>query len=492
MGYAPTHSELEFAGKRPAAGHHYSPVQIPLENLAVSTSALLNAQRRVPYRPSIFNPTGFYYYAQCSTTTNAAIEIRHAPVKLQEYDPDRFASLTHLRKFIRKPGVWSREQYVKNIDDTTKRKFYQRVSDQLGFGRSVSSVVCAFTKLEKYKTGKYKAPRLIQARDPSFNLEYGRYVKPIERALKGDIHFGKGTYDTCGGKIEKLRAKWRWYTECDHSTFDAHVTVEMLKLCHRFYKKCQGDNRYMESLARRTIHNSCITRHGERYKVTGTRMSGDVDTSLGNSLINYHILMEALKSVGLRGDAIVNGDDSIIFTNHPIPTDRFVAVLRHLNMESVVLPSVNNIHKVEFCRTKLIYHPDKKPTLMFDPARLRDIYGMTWKTYPDHVYLKYLEAVSHANSCMNSNSPVGREWKALERIGKQMNLLERNIQLELLKQQNANRPYTWDYLDPSIVEAYPNYKIKQQCYLTTPRPVRPIDNLINHNTKELLTGPLGF
>lgn len=411
---------------------------------------------------------------------------------LPEYLPELFDSLTHLRKFIRKPGVWSREQYIANIDDECKRRFYQRVADQLGFGRSVSSMVCAFTKLEKYSTSKYKAPRLIQARDPSFNLEYGRYIKPIERALKTDIHFGKGTYDVVGAKIERLRRRWRWYTECDHSTFDAHVTVDMLKLCHRFYKQCQGNNPYMESLARRTIHNKGITRNGERYKITGTRMSGDVDTSLGNSLINYHILMAAIRMVGLRGDAIVNGDDSIIFTDHPIPTKQFVNVLRLFNMESVVNNSVNNIHLVEFCRTKLIYHPDAHPTLMFDPDRLRSIYGMTWKSYPDNVYIKYLEAVSHANNCMNSNSPVGREWKALERIGKQLNLLERNIVLELKKQTNANRPYTWDYLTESIKVAYPNYTMKTTTYPTTPRVVAPLDHIINHNTQELLLGPLGF
>lgn len=492
MGDAHTDIELESAGKRPAAGHHWSPVQISIEHPRHVSTPLHMLERRIQYRPSIYNPASYYYYPQCSATTVAAIELRHAPVKLEEYRPEHFKSLSHLRQFYCKPGVWSREEYISQIDDPAKRKYYQRVADQLGFGRKVSALVCAFTKLEKYSTSKYKPPRLIQARDPSFNLEYGRYIKPIERALKTNIHFGKGTYDVCGAKIERLRSKWRWYTECDHSTFDAHVTVEMLKLCHQFYRKCQGHNPYMESLARRTIHNKGTTRYGERYKVTGTRMSGDVDTSLGNSLINYHILIRALKLLNIRGDAIVNGDDSIIFTDEPIPTQEYVRILRQFNMESVVLPSVNNIHKVEFCRTRLIYHPDKNPTLMFDPARLRSIYGMTWKSYPDHVYIKYLEAVSHANSCMNSNSPVGREWKALERIGKQLNLLERNIQLELAKQHGANRPYTWDYLDPSITEAYPNYRMATKQHPTIPRNVEPLDHLINHNTRELLLGPLGY
>lgn len=45
-------------------------------------------------------------------------------------------------------------------------------------------------------------------------------------------------------------------------------------------------------------------------------MSGDVDTSFGNSIINYAILKEVIRILGLKGDAIVNGDDSLIFTIH--------------------------------------------------------------------------------------------------------------------------------------------------------------------------------
>lgn len=129
---------------------------------------------------------------------------------------------------------------------------------------------------------------------------------------------------------------------------------------------------------------------------------------------------------------------------------------------------------------------------MFDPDRLRSIFGMTWKDYPQHVYIKYLTAVSHANHCMNSNSPIGREWKALERIGKELVLLERNIQLELKKQQGSNRPYTWDYLDPSITQAYPNYKLKTNPISIEYRNTLPVDIIINHNTKELLMGPFSI
>jgi len=107
--------------------------------------------------------------------------------------------------------------------------------------------------------------------------------------------------------------------ECNHSTFDAHVTIEMLEMTHRFYNSYhRNHNSEIQKYSRMTLINKCQNRNGDRYKIVGTRMSGDVDTSLGNSLINYAILKEAISIFKVKGDVIVNGDDSIIFLNEPI------------------------------------------------------------------------------------------------------------------------------------------------------------------------------
>nr|QZZ63351.1 hypothetical protein [Leuven Tombus-like virus 1] len=404
--------------------------------------------------------------------------------------------LDSLKIFKRKLRPWTRQQYVDNIDIPAKRKFYQSWLDQINNGYPIRSDVCPFTKLEKYSTTKYKAPRLIQARHPTFNIEYGRYIKPLERALKDDVHFGKGCYDNIANKIYRMSKKYRYYTECDHSTFDARVTPEMLRLTHRFYLSCFQNDPELHKLCERTVNNRCKTRNGEKYRFRGSRMSGDVDTSFGNSLLNYHILTAALRACGYTADVVVNGDDSVIFTNVPINRPVLAAKLLCYNMVSVILPSVTSIHNVEFCRTKLILHPDGHPTMMFDPNRLKMIYGMTYRPYPFHIYEKYLMQVHHANYMINLNSPIHRQWQKLDkssyRIGDKIDLMVTDLKyiqhiiiLEL-KKQLSNKPYTYNYLTPSIVEAYPDFQIPTQTYKIYQTPTLQSHMIISHVTKELL------
>lgn len=258
---------------------------------------------------------------------------------------------------------------------------------------------------------KYKAPRMIQARHITFNIQYGRYIKPIEDSLGKRINFGKGTNVEIARKIFKLSKKYKYYTECDHTSFDAHVTVEMLKLTHVFYQSCYFHDRELRKLSKRTINNNCKTRDGIKYRIKGTRMSGDVDTSFGNSIINYAILKQCVTEIAGKCEIIVNGDDSIIFTLRPIDTTKLSELLLTYNMESKVQPSTQNIHKVEFCRQKLIINSSGTPALMINPKRLIDIYGMTYKQQSD--YLEYLRQVCVCNIAINISNPLAQYWSMI-------------------------------------------------------------------------------
>lgn len=249
---------------------------------------------------------------------------------------------------------------------------------------------------------------MIQARHLTFNIKYGRFIKALERNLKFDDHLGKGTNLQIAAKIDRFKRKYTHYTEVDHTEFDAHVTTEMLKLTHVFYQSCFHHNKELRHLSKKTLVNKCRTRDGIKYKVEGTRMSGDVDTSLGNSLINYAILRAGLQALGIQGDAIVNGDDSILFTNQPVPVDQFEAIMLKFNMHSKVQPSQTNIHKVEFCRNKLIYNNQGQPALMIQPTRLTDILGMTYKPFKD--YSVYLQEVIRCFIAINSSNPMCAYW----------------------------------------------------------------------------------
>lgn len=271
--------------------------------------------------------------------------------------------------------------------------------------------ITPFTKVEKVSATKYKAPRMIQARDLTFNIEYGRYVKPLELRLGKRDQFGKGNFDQIGSKIARLKKTYRYATEADHKTFDAYVTKEHLKLTHKFYQSCYMHDRELRQLSKRTLKNRCKTREGDKYTVHGTRMSGDVDTSLGNSLVNYAVIMGVLEKLGLKGEAIVNGDDSIIFTHEPIDLLAASQAFSGFGFVTEMKPSVEKLEDVEFCRCKCVINNDGRCTLLMNPRRLYDIYGMTYKQLSN--YQEYLLEVLVAYAIINKNTSLGKHYSDL-------------------------------------------------------------------------------
>lgn len=329
----------------------------------------------------------------------------------------------------------------------------------------MDSRITPFTKIEKLSISKYKPPRLIQARNLTFNVEYGRYIKPIEKALSKRVQFGKGTPHQVAKRIMNLKKKYQYYTECDHKTFDSHVTVEMLQLTHTFYASCYNHDKNLRKLAKRTLKNKCKTRNGEKYTIKGTRMSGDVDTSLGNSLINYAILKTVVKDIVGKCEVIVNGDDSIIFSTQRIDVKLLTNKLKEYNMETEVKESQKSIHKIDFCQQRLIYDHEAKPTMMPDYNRVLSRFGMTYKQLNN--YQEYIKDLVVCNIYMYHSNIVGYKflnmYKNLYGKFKHIDIMGSRVEDKMkinVKNSIENLDVTKlvininDYIDISVFNAY--------------------------------------
>nr|QTJ63588.1 RNA-dependent RNA polymerase [Hymenopteran tombus-related virus] len=354
-----------------------------------------------------------YYYPVSAHTTSAAYTNRHSPGILPEYDPSCVRrAYRHYNQFRCYPQAFTEYDYCESMASPASRRLYHQAREELECGGRVRSHVQPFTKIEKMATSKYKAPRLIQARHISFNIKYGRFIKALEHRLtknhKRSVNFGKGNYNELAHRITTLAKKYTHYTELDHKSFDAHVTVDMLKNNTKFYAQCfPGHAEEIRRYGRAQLNNKCITRNGDRWTIKGTVMSGDVTTSIGNCLINYSIIKESLKMLGIRGDVLVNGDDCIIFTNCPIPCE-FESILRKFNMEATIGNTSTDIHDIEFCRAKVILNDLGQYTMMINPERLEQIFGMTYNNIPS--YQDYLLEVIQCNACINKSNPIGGMW----------------------------------------------------------------------------------
>jgi len=192
--------------------------------------------------------------------------------------------------------------------------------------RVKDSRVQAMQKLELYKLEDLyaKENRTIQYRDVCFNAALSVYLVPIERHIYSYLLNYDGSPVVMKTLSPPLRAllfeksirRYRdpVFIECDHSRFDAHVNVELLSLEHSVYLSAYrgADKRRLRRILKMQRRNKGRTRGGIKYSVIGKRMSGDMNTALGNTIINYAILWSLVEDSRVVANLHLDGDDSVI------------------------------------------------------------------------------------------------------------------------------------------------------------------------------------
>jgi hypothetical protein len=255
-----------------------------------------------------------------------------------------------------------------------RKTLYQRAADSL-LHTSISrkdAVIKAFVKAEFINSDDKPDPdpRVISPRDPRYNVEVGRYLRPIEhqvyRAIAdvfGEITVLKGYNAEQIGEI--FATKWDKYCDpvaigLDASRFDQHVSVEALEWEHSVYNGIYHSDELRKLLSWQ-LHNSVIghCRDGKlKYVTDGCRMSGDMNTALGNCLIMCALVHAYLKSRGIQGSLANNGDDcTVIIERRNLLkfqgglTDWFLEMGFNMKVEAPVF----NIEGIEFCQTHPVF-----------------------------------------------------------------------------------------------------------------------------------------
>lgn len=235
---------------------------------------------------------------------------------------------TRLLGVMHSTPIVAREDYP-GLYVGRKRGIYERALASL-IVRAVNvrdAWVNTFVKAEKVNLDKKgdPAPRVIQPRSPRYNLEVGRYLKLFEKELcRGFgqvfgypvILKGMNAHDVGGW----MATHWQQFRQpvavgLDASRFDQHVSYDALRFEHSVYN---GVFRSPElaRLLRWQLHNHGIARvegHRVDYEIRGCRMSGDINTGMGNCLLMSAIVIAFMESVGIRYRLANNGDDCVVF-----------------------------------------------------------------------------------------------------------------------------------------------------------------------------------
>ncbi len=262
-----------------------------------------------------------------------------------------------------------------------KREFYQRALDDLRNGRSTleeDAAVSVFIKYEKTDrtTKADPVPRVISPRDPKFNIRVGRYLQPLEKKLFKKL--GKLFHDehptvikgfNASKSAEILLAKWNMFNEpvaigLDASRFDQHVSLEALQWEHQVYGACFKTAKHKRRLAillRQQLVNRCSgwTQNGRvSYTINGTRMSGDMNTSMGNCILMCSMIKAYFLHKGVNAQLANNGDDCVVFLEKrdlPHFMEGLTAWFLRLGFNMTVEAPVTSFCQLEFCQTKPIF-----------------------------------------------------------------------------------------------------------------------------------------
>jgi len=236
--------------------------------------------------------------------------------------------------------------------------------------------VKTFLKAEKTVVNLQKdVPRLIQPRDKVYNIALGRYLRKNEKKMLGAIDKAFGYKTVLSGLdssqvASRLWSNWKRFDNpvafgIDASRFDQHCSVEALQWEHSFYLSAFGkrDVELQKLLSWQLNNDGMLTTDDNyciHYRHKGGRMSGDVNTGLGNKIIMCGLMYEYLEELDMNTKTRLanNGDDCVLFCERA-DVDKLRVGLKKWFLHKGYTMTVENtcsiFEQIEFCRAKPVW-----------------------------------------------------------------------------------------------------------------------------------------
>lgn len=340
-----------------------------------------------------------------------------------------------------------------------KRAIYQKAAieyEARGVRRR-DARVRAFVKAEKLpfdpKVESTLIPRIIQPRFPIYNLAIGLYLKKLEKIVFDILseiftykvvckglnalqrgHLMKDAFDQFHDPVAVL---------LDMSRFDASVSTTALKWEHemygRFYRKT--GRKELDELLSWQLRTDGIAQAPDgtiTYQVKGKRMSGDMNTSMGNCLL----MCMMVYSYGVELDRyrlLNDGDDCVIVMEHS-DLQLWEGFPDHsLKMGFISKIGVAHfIEEVEFCQCHPVLGPDGYVMVRNFPNCIsKDLTTMVPIDHPNPYY-NQLTMIGLQGLSLTSGTPCCQEF-----YSSLITPLRRTRRNKRMEDHPANRTGMW-------------------------------------------------
>lgn len=218
-------------------------------------------------------------------------------------------------------------------------------------------------------------PRAICPRDPRFHVEYGRFIRAIEKKAYVALNQAAGYIVVAKGlnPVERaniLRSHWGAFRDpvcfaADAARFESRIRRAALRWTHRWQKRCFIVQReYLSMLHSMQLDFKIVAvlRDGYvRVKIRGgMRASGDFDTGLGNTVLAVVLWLSYARKRRVRARLLSDGDDVVIVMER-FDQEQFQAGVGEwfsdMGFIMEVSEPVDRFEKVRFCQCKPVCGP---------------------------------------------------------------------------------------------------------------------------------------
>lgn len=267
-------------------------------------------------------------------------------------------------------------------------------------------------------------PRAIQPRKPKYLAEVGRWFKPLEHVMYKDLAerlYGQGALPCIAKGFnaaqsgEILREKWEKFrnpvcVSLDASRFDLHVSKDALRFTHWLYHKyCKSPT--LRTYLKWTLDNSGVASCAESaygYEVEGRRMSGDMDTALGNCVLMLCLTWNFLDNLGVKHEIFDNGDDCLFICEAAdVPDDK--SIMKYYADFGFVVRlegKVSVFERIEFCQTSPVLTATGWRMIRKLSSIAKDLCNVNMATACQKEYSNWLRAVGICGGILNDGVPI--------------------------------------------------------------------------------------
>lgn len=279
--------------------------------------------------------------------------------------------------------------------------------------------VTAFLKLEKHWMVKPIAPRLICPRSKRYNVELGRRLKFNEKKIMRAIDKAFQSPTVLSGydsfRVGEIIAdKWAKFKNpvaigVDASRFDQHVSVQALKWEHGIYNAIFGDP-ILEQVLKWQLTNKIslfVEEKMLRFKVKGHRMSGDINTSMGNKLIMCGMMHRYFEELGVTAELCNNGDDCVIICERE-DEQRFKEMASWFldyGFSMAIETPVYELEELEFCQGRPVCIGGKYRMVRRPDSISKDAHSLLSMRSKEDIK-SFMSATAQCGLVLNSGVPV--------------------------------------------------------------------------------------